>query len=52
MIWKRHNREWFAVASLVAGVVLFIASLNDTRAPGDTGREARRVERVLARRAA
>ena len=39
------------MVSLVAGAALFIASLNDTRSPGDTGREARRVERVLARRA-
>ena len=51
MTWGRHSREWFAVVSLVAGAALFIASLNDTRSPGDTGREARRVERVLARRA-
>lgn len=52
MTWGRHSREWIAVASLVAGVVFFIASLNDTRSPGDTRREARRVERVLERRAA
>ena len=52
MTWGRHSREWFAVASLVAGVVLFISSLSDTRAPGDTAREARRMERVLNRRAA
>ena len=52
MTWGRHSREWFAVVSLVAGAALFIASLNDTRSPGDTGREARRVERVLERRAA
>ena len=51
MTWGRHSREWFAVVSLVAGAALFIASLNDTRSPGDTGREARRVERVLERRA-
>ena len=52
MTWKRHSREWIAVASLVAGAVLFISSLSDTRSPGDTAREARRVERVLNRRVA
>ena len=52
MTWGRHSREWIAVASLVAGAVLFILSLSDTRAPGDTAREARRMERVLNRRVA
>ena len=49
MIWKRNSREWIAVALIVLAVASFISSLRDTRALGDPAREARRVERVLAR---
>ncbi len=52
MIWKRNSREWIAVALIVIGVMCFVASLSDTRAPGDTRREAHRMERVLKRRVA
>ena len=47
-----NKKEWLTAALLVAGVVLFISSLRDTQVAGDTRREARRVERVLSRRAA
>ena len=43
-------KEWLAAAMLVVGVVVFISSLSDSQAPGDTRRAARRVERVLERR--
>ena len=43
-------KEWLAAAMLVVGVVVFISSLTDSQAPGDTRRAARRVERVLERR--
>ena len=52
MTWTKNRKEWFAAALLVVGVALFISSLRDTQAPGDTSRVARRVERVLERRAA
>ena len=41
-----------AAVLLATSVALFIASLRDSQAPGDSGREARRVERMLERRAA
>ena len=43
-------KEWLAAAMLVVGVVVFISSLTDSQAPGDTRRAARRVERELERR--
>ena len=52
MNWTRNMKEWFAAALLVVGVALFISSLSDTQAPGDTSRVAQRVERVLERRVA
>ena len=52
MIWGKNMREWIAAALLVAGAALFISTLRDTQAPGDTTRVARRVERVLERRMA
>ena len=48
---SRNIREWIAAALLVAGAAIFIGSLRDSQAPGDSGREARRVERMLERRA-
>ena len=52
MTWTKNTKEWLAALLLVAGVVLFISSLRDTQAPGDPTREARRLERILNRRAA
>ena len=52
MTWTKNTKEWIAAALLVVGVVVFISSLRDTQAPGDTTREAKRVERILNRRAA
>ncbi len=52
MTWTKNTKEWIAAVLLVAGVVMFISSLRDTQAPGDTTREARRLERILERRAA
>ena len=46
----RNMKEWIAAALLVVAVGVFISSLTDTQAPGDTSRTARRVERVLERR--
>ena len=48
----KHIREWIAMALLVAGVVLFISSLQVTQRPGDTSGAARRMERMLERRMA
>ncbi|MBP5625976.1 MAG: HAMP domain-containing histidine kinase [Bacteroidales bacterium] len=48
----RNIREWIAAALLVVGVGVFISSLSDSQAPGDTSRAARRVERLLERRVA
>ena len=48
----KHIREWVAMVLLVAGVALFISSLQVTQRPGDTSGAARRMERVLERRMA
>ena len=48
----KHIREWIAMVLLVAGVALFISSLQVTQRPGDTSVAARRLERVLERRMA
>ena len=48
----KHIREWIAMALLLAGVVLFISSLQVTQRPGDASGAARRMERVLERRMA
>ncbi|MBQ9659840.1 MAG: hypothetical protein IJV37_01055 [Bacteroidales bacterium] len=47
----RHIKEWLAAAMLIAGAVLFISSLRGTHSPGDISVTARRVERLLERRA-
>ncbi|MCR4824527.1 MAG: HAMP domain-containing histidine kinase [Bacteroidales bacterium] len=48
----KNITEWIAAALLVAGAVLFVSSLRETQAPGDTFAAARRVERAAVRRMA
>ena len=48
----RSIREWIAAILLVVAVGVFISSLSDSQAPGDTSRAARRVEHMLERRVA
>ena len=49
---SKNMKEWIAAILLVVGVAMFISTLRDSQAPGDTSRVARRVERLLERRVA